>query len=932
MAAPPAFPPGLPLDDRSKSIQIPIVVLITLSSVFVIIRLSVSIKNRNFFLLTDHFLWTGHIIAMVGAIFCYKTTEVGGGKHIWDPMLQDLGNLRRYMKYLWLAQLLNIYGMALVKLSICSYIFMLNFSKGFRILIWASVVIHVGLNFIFPSIILFGECTPYSKHWDIAGTQPGSCWPTKPKVISGYMGAATNILTDVLYTLAPLIYISRVQLKKRTIWGVRIVFLLGLITTTISALKLYEIKALNSSPDPTYTSVNLSIYSAAEVFVGVITACLPPLRKTIDDFLRKILPAGIISTGGTRDNYAMKNYSKGSNVTKESKLNHETDADSDYAILGENQAEPHGDQIEITKTTHTSVSLGDKPSRRSIRPRLKASRNVPISSKITPPASKRNIAIMDKLSQPYQIDLQFRGHVEGLTYLNQHSQPLCHLFAGVPYALPPLGPFRFQKPRSLPACYRYGTKVNPARFTGGCGRCPQSAAGATLDGSITSWDEDCLQNNIWVPVGKPPAEGWPVLFWIHGGFLQFGSPNDLDLRAFVSQSPSRGCIVVAPAYRVNIFGFLASSSLLKSCPDYSANVGFWDQRLALQWTHENISYFGGNASNISIGGYSAGSHSVFHQLAYDLGLSDEKAIIKRALMLSNGPGMQPRSMEEAQDQCDELFTILNISTSLTPSEQLTQLRLTEPKKLIQASHKMGLHQFRAVTDGVFVRHNLFQEINNGVFAHRMVERGLKLVIGECSEEHFAYAAWRPPKSGFDNMLQRLEAEYSYAASRELMSHYFPDRQLPADYENWQTAFGHIYANVQIHALGRGMISALVKHGAGDLIHRYRIEWMAKCGVSKYPKEWGVTHTTDMAIWFWGNGGKLEEDEENIVTESFQVPLSKFLRGEEIGWGTQHGMQIRTLKSDGTVAIEHDIRLEEGLKLWEALKKVGATGLRRESRL
>lgn len=47
--------------------------------------------------------------------------------------------------------------------------------------------------------------------------------------VLGYSGAATNILTDLIYTLAPLVYISRVQLPSRTIWGVRAVFLLGLM-------------------------------------------------------------------------------------------------------------------------------------------------------------------------------------------------------------------------------------------------------------------------------------------------------------------------------------------------------------------------------------------------------------------------------------------------------------------------------------------------------------------------------------------------------------------------------------------------------------------------------------------------------------------------------------------------------------------------------
>lgn len=110
-----------------------------------------------------------------------------------------------------------------------------------------------------------------------------------------------------------------------------------------------------------------------------------------------------------------------------------------------------------------------------------------------------------KLSRPYHLDLQFRGHIEGLTYLDSDSQPLCHFFGGVPYALPPVGQFRFQKPRSLPPCYRYGTKRNPARYIGECGVCPQAAWGGKVDNK--AWDEDCLQSNVWVPIGEAPKGG-----------------------------------------------------------------------------------------------------------------------------------------------------------------------------------------------------------------------------------------------------------------------------------------------------------------------------------------------------------------------------------------------------------------------------------------
>lgn len=116
-------------------------------------------------------------------------------------------------------------------------------------------------------------------------------------------------------------------------------------------------------------------------------------------------------------------------------------------------------------------------------------------------------------TEPYLRDLDFRGFIEGLTIKDKSSsKALCHYFGGVPYALPPVGPFRWRKPRPLPACFRYGTRVSPGKYAGGTSICPQPAPNDDLDPD--HWDEDCLQCNIWMPVGDPPKGGWPVVFWI----------------------------------------------------------------------------------------------------------------------------------------------------------------------------------------------------------------------------------------------------------------------------------------------------------------------------------------------------------------------------------------------------------------------------------
>ena len=52
-----------------------------------------------------------------------------------------------------------------------------------------------------------------------------------------------------------------------------------------------------------------------------------------------------------------------------------------------------------------------------------------------------------------------------------------------------------------------------------------------------------------------------------------------------------------------VFGFAQSNALYE---EGSLNNGLKDQRLAIEWTKENIKYFGGDPERITIGGQSSG--------------------------------------------------------------------------------------------------------------------------------------------------------------------------------------------------------------------------------------------------------------------------------------------------------------------------------------
>jgi carboxylesterase type B len=95
---------------------------------------------------------------------------------------------------------------------------------------------------------------------------------------------------------------------------------------------------------------------------------------------------------------------------------------------------------------------------------------------------------------------------------------------------------------------------------------------------------------------------------LDGGFLQTGSPNDINPARLIGETNLK-CVIIAPVYRLAILGFLSSGELSQEAAkrgEPSGNQGFWDQRIALEWAYEYAPYFGGNESNITVAGYSAG--------------------------------------------------------------------------------------------------------------------------------------------------------------------------------------------------------------------------------------------------------------------------------------------------------------------------------------
>lgn len=126
-------------------------------------------------------------------------------------------------------------------------------------------------------------------------------------------------------------------------------------------------------------------------------------------------------------------------------------------------------------------------------------------------------------------------------------------------------------------------------------------------------DEDCLRVNIWTP-GINDGKKRPVMVWLHGGGYSTGSGQELPSYDGRNLAKKGDVVVVTLNHRLNVLGFLDLSAYGEKYAE-SGNAGLLDLVAGLEWVQENISRFGGDASNVTIFGQSGGGGKVSTLLA-----------------------------------------------------------------------------------------------------------------------------------------------------------------------------------------------------------------------------------------------------------------------------------------------------------------------------
>jgi len=260
-----------------------------------------------------------------------------------------------------------------------------------------------------------------------------------------------------------------------------------------------------------------------------------------------------------------------------------------------------------------------------------------------------------------------QGQASGISYDEVTA------FLGIPYAKPPVGELRWRAPQdpepwdSLHHANAFGDAC--AQF----GNFYTSNDAASFDRPYGS--EDCLHLNVWAP--KRSAMPRPVIVFIHGGSGVHGATL-LPLYNGQRLAKELNAVFVSINYRLGFFGNLSLAALQTGDPAHdSGNFALLDQIKALEWVQKNIPSFGGDASNVTVMGHSAGCTSIWSLMRSPLASGK----FHKSICLSGLP--QESSKEELTETNNKLLANLLIADGIIASkdELKNYLNTTNPTQL-----------------------------------------------------------------------------------------------------------------------------------------------------------------------------------------------------------------------------------------------------------
>lgn len=358
------------------------------------------------------------------------------------------------------------------------------------------------------------------------------------------------------------------------------------------------------------------------------------------------------------------------------------------------------------------------------------------------------------------------GPVSGL----RTADGAVEVFAGVPYARPPVGELRWRPP--VPP--QPWTAVRAATEFADVPVQPSSsfalrALQQTVDVPLAEvfvnpypTGEDSLYLNVWRPT-RPRSAALPVIVTVPGGGFATGS-GELPVLDGAALARRGDVVTVTVNYRLGVFGFLAHPELdAESRYASSGNYGLLDQVAALRWVEDNIAAFDGDPQRITIAGESAGAESVCLLST----MPAAEGLFDRAIGGSGGC-LGTAGDTAAGDQVDTRDAARRAGLELSSrlgGASVAELRAMPADRVFAASRELAGH-WRPSIDGHVLRRAAAEVLAAGE------QHDVPILVGSNADEA-SLARAAPPDT--DPVAYRADVERRFGTDAEEYLRLYPGR-------------------------------------------------------------------------------------------------------------------------------------------------------------
>ena len=436
------------------------------------------------------------------------------------------------------------------------------------------------------------------------------------------------------------------------------------------------------------------------------------------------------------------------------------------------------------------------------------------------------------------------------------------IYAGIPYAAPPVGELRWKEPQD-PEPWEGVLKADtfaPMAMQPQDSTLYHSLAAiigyhdykwfSFKDNYRPAVSEDALYVNVWKPAGE--VKGLPVLVYIHGGSLQTGQPWYEDYSG--TGLAKEGVIVVNMGYRLGVFGYLALSELAEESPNRTTgNYGLLDQIKALEWVRDNIASFGGDPENVTLAGESAGSASVSALCTSPLakGLF-RRVVMESSTVASKTPPHSYRSYADAIASGKRFQQTYGAQT-------LDEMRALSAEKIVAAANT----EHHITVDGYALLEDPYISYLKGEFNEEAAFHGFN------AEESGPFILFSG--ANLKNYEQKIRSYFGDYAD-EVLSRY-PATTNEEAAENWAEIYGAAFFDYPHYAYNR----LAVESGIPTYTYYF----------SKHNGRIGCWHSGEEVYLYANipNGSKLYDEDDRALSKSFSSYFLNFIRtGDPNGAG------------------------------------------------